>query len=164
MTIPDIVTIPTYVDPLATLIAYVRSSSDVRALVGERIAVRHKFAMADQRNHTPGGWLTPSAAITITPIGSDGEDPINCRDAAMYLLRCTLRCFGRSEREAMAVYRALLLLDQPTAKVIHTPDGSAYLYYFLIEEAPVVDLDPDLRVDFVSGTIRAGIARHYVEG
>lgn len=146
------------VDTLATVIAYLRRDADLCTLVGDRIAVKHKFAMGLQGSGTLRGWPTPSKAITL--VHDPGELPDLAADCAQQRARLEARCYGESQIEAANVYNKLIRV---TRNVVRTPvplesGEQGLLYWFYPDTSAQTDYDADINVDFLRVFLRAATA------
>jgi len=124
------------IDPLEAVIEYVRRDSDLSALIGERVAGRHKFG---------DGWALPSKAMTLRYDGG----PVD-----LYTERQTLRLegrfYGERQSEAAKVWgRFNDLTRTAERKTVQTSTGTALIYWVKPTSAPSALYDPDLRMDYL---------------
>lgn len=146
------------VDTLATIIAYLRRDADLRTLVSDRIAVKHKFAMGLQGAGTLRGWPTPSKAITL--IYDPGALPDLAAHCAQQRARLEVRCYGESQIEASRVYNDLIRVTRAFVRTtVPLEHGiQALLYWLYPDTSGQTDYDADVNVDFLRVFLRASTA------
>lgn len=138
------------IDPIEALIAIMARDADLNALVDGQIAERHKFG---------DGWDIPSAAIQVQV---DGGDPdLSCTQ--WQRLRIEVRCYGATRPNAMAVYLAVVAFTrQMHREVVATSNGTALVYYFLMDSGPSLLIEEDTGIDFVLVYARLAVAERDV--
>lgn len=144
------------IDGLTALIAYLGRDADLHALIGNRIAAKHKFAMDTNEMGILNGWSIPSKALVLSSIPGEPPD----LDGGTERMRLEVRCYGESQAEAMRIYNQLIAIS--TAFVRTTTEigaGTAVIYWFVPDGSPVFDRDPDLAIDLARGFFRASVAR-----
>ena len=148
------------IDPLATIIADLTADGDLRALTAGRVAGRHAFSMADTPAGERGGWPTPARALTLTYAASGvPADTATC--GGMHMLRLEARCYGADQPDAARVWLALdAYCHAFQRRPVTLIDGTrALLFYVWPDGGPAANRDPDTRVDYLSLTVLAGVAR-----
>lgn len=146
------------VDPLALVIAYLRTQGNLMASVSDRIAGEHRFAMADAVDGSARGWPTPSRALTLRYNGGDGDaDTLSCPDDAHHRVRLEYRCWGKSQADAAVVWGWLEHTLRWFQRVgVTLPDGRTATLFVLWSagDGPIGETDPDLGLDYLRGSIR----------
>ncbi len=144
------------IDPVAAIIALLSADSDLRALVGERIAEKHKYALPESDLER---WPNPSKALTLHEAGSSDVD----LDTPRQLTRLEARGYGEDAYEAKRVVRMLIEMTRRYERaVIGTGDGNALIYFLLANGSPQVGFDPELELDVVVIPLRAAVAEDAV--
>lgn len=135
---------------LVTVIAHLANDADLRLLVGDRIASKHRFSLAQNE-----GWPTPSAALQLqlTP----GARPDQYAGVERGRLEC--RCYGASQAAAEQVYLRLAAICQSfTRQPVTIPSGEAALLYWIVTDStPSFDRDPETHVDYVRVYLSASV-------
>jgi len=111
------------IDPLETIIAYLRQRPELLDVVGTRLGAQHQYGTVWQKTQTglvilaDTGW--PQRELPVQP------------------LRLESRCYAPTQLEAMKIWMALVQVSRVTARVIvSTTGGPALLYYFLQDSGP----------------------------
>ncbi len=144
------------IDPVAAIITYLRNDSDLRMLVADRIAERHKFGMGDASDTTLIGWPNPSKALQIS------ADPGAAPDlyGGMERMRLDVICYGERPEEALRIYRQLVAIsDAFNRTTVQTGDGRILLYWFYPDGSVRFDKDPDVHIDIARCFFRAAVAK-----
>lgn len=146
------------IDPIATVIAYLSAEPAVRAVVGSRLAAKHKYGLGLSDNETnPDAWTPGQQALRIQPAGGTPDV-----DTATQRLDLVATCFGESQARAMEVYRGLITACRHTERTrVPTADGDALLYYLVAVGAPVFGFEPigdQVGVDYVTVTLRCAVS------
>ncbi len=150
------------IDALTAWIAYIGSDADLRTLIGDRIAAKHRFAMGQADNTALSGWETPAQALQLAPDPGTPSDTSSC--GTMERMRLEARCYGDGQVEAAAVYNRLVALSRGFQRTtVLTGAGRALLYWFQLDGSPQFDRDPDVRVDFYRAFFLAASARDAVD-
>jgi hypothetical protein len=141
------------VDPLEAVLAYVGQDADLRALIGPRLAARHKYGLPDS---SPERWATGTDGLTLTPTTGEAPD----LDAGMARLRLEARAYGATPRRASAIATRLrALCDAFVRTTVTTHTGvTALLYWIVPDDAPEHGYDTDIRMDFVRLPLRVAVA------
>ncbi len=133
-------------DPLEIVIQWLRSDADLRGLVGDRIAVRHKYGMPDEAS---GPWPRSLAGLTVTPTA--GATPLrdNCRPSRR--IRVEVVSYGPDPETAEPpIRRVLALADGFTRSEVVLADGAVGLLYAVDpDDSPAADREPDLALDML---------------
>lgn len=141
------------IDPLAVVIAYFKSQSELTALCGERIAHQHRFGMDERNDGTIVGWPTPSTALTVALVSGEPQDDTTMRH------RLELRCWAETPAQTGALFAALNSCMPNHRVVVDLQDGTrALMYWLLLDDATASDFDPDLHMSFVRVTARLSVA------
>ena len=146
------------IDPVATVIAHLAASPSVRAVVGVRVAAKHKYGLGLSDNDAnPDAWPVGAQALRIQPASGTPD-----LDTATQRLDLQATCFGESQARAMAVYRAVVATCRETQRTrVVTADGDALLYYLVAAGAPVFGFEPigdQVGVDTVTLTLRTAVS------
>ena len=146
------------IDPVATVIAHLAAAPAVAAVVGVRVAAKHKYGLGLSDNDAnPDTWPVGAQALRIQP--ASGTPDI---DTPTQRLDLQATCFGESQARAMAVYRAVVTVCRETLRTrVPTADGDALLYYLVAVGAPVFGfeaLGEQVGVDTVTLTLRTAVA------
>lgn len=140
------------IDPLTVVIAHLEDDDDLVGLVAGQIASKHKFALPQASRSwavVPG---TGALQIRYAPGGAPNLD------SAVQTVRLEARCYGVSEDEAAAVWRALVTVSRATNRAsITTTDGTGLLYWLVQEGSPQFEIDPDVRINMVLAYMRAQV-------
>jgi hypothetical protein len=143
------------ISPLLANIELLRGFADLNVLTQGRVAVKHKFGMAQD-----SGWPTPSQAIQLAYASGELPDLY----AGTWRTRLEARCYGESPERAEQVYTTLIgLLDEMTRTVVEVgdPDGKALIYYLAPDDSQA-DRDADVNVDFVRAFLITSVAKDAV--
>jgi hypothetical protein len=125
------------IDPLAAIIALMRTSSPLTALVGSRISTEHQFGTPAQ----PNAWPTPSNAVVVT-YDQGGFPDIH---TATQQPRLVVRCYGEDELGAARVYGAVIELSRASdRRLVTTPMGQGLIYWFTADGTPFTLRDLDV--------------------
>ena len=125
------------IDPLATVISYLQADAGLAALVGDRVAAKHRYGEA---------WEKGDAGLMVRLDGGRPE-----RYLPVHTVRLELRCYAASQVEAVGIYLALLETARATEREMVGPatdGGTALLYWFLPASGPSLLYDPDVGMDF----------------
>lgn len=122
-------------DPLAALVAYLASDSEVSALVGTRVFGQEL---------PPGeAQQMPRPCVVVQAAGGFGERS----DVPVQTLRVDARCYGRTLHEAMAVH--LAVYGALKKRLRRSQQGDALLHSAIMEGGPRPLRDPDADWPFV---------------
>lgn len=111
------------IDPLETVIAYLRQRTEVYAVVGNRVAAQHQYGNVWEK--------TQAGLILLADTGWPDWD------VAVQPLRLESRAYAPTQQEAMGVWRVLVQVSRSTERaIVNTTTGSALLYYFLPDSGP----------------------------
>ena len=131
------------------ILNYAESDADLVALIGTRIAARHKFG-----DGTTTAWPKPSKAVTLAQSGGNPDI-----DTPRQVLRLEARCYGERQREASRVYDALIGITRAFQRtVVSTGDGNALIYYLVADSGPDFQFDIELELNYIQVFIRAAVA------
>lgn len=127
------------IDPLETVIAWLRQDAALVALVGTRLASKHRYG--DPTN----GWPTTQTGLMVR---LDGGLPDLY--AALQPIRLEVRCYAPSQVQGMAIWRRLVEISRKTERrPVLTSTGSGLLYRLLQASGPSLLYDSDVKLDFV---------------
>ncbi len=122
---------------LESAIAYLRGNAGLSALVGDRVADKHRFGVQS------GDWPVPSSAVQVRYDGGGSELYLTVQ-----VSRLEITCYGKSRYEATKVYNALVTACRASTKVpVQTTQGKALVYWMNLVSAPSVWRDADVNVD-----------------
>lgn len=136
------------VDLFEAVIAFVRSDADLKTLVGERIAAKHRYGSA---------WEQGAAAVTLKLDGGTPSIYTPVQD-----LRIEARCYAPTPQAAFRIWRRLIEIGQDRRGVGHrvrvnVSEGHALLHTWLQASGPSTLYDDALRMDFVLGFFLAQV-------
>lgn len=106
------------IDPIAAMIAYLKSKSALTDVVGDRIAAKHRYGVA---------WDKSEAGLVVRAQG--GED-----ETYLPATRPTFEFEGYADNtlDAINIYLALdEIADECKRASVVTPQGSALIYYMV---------------------------------
>ncbi len=122
------------IDPLEAVIAYLGADAGVQALVGERVAAKHRYG---------AGWTTGQTGLTV---GLDGGTPDIY--VPMQEVRLETRAFAGSQAEAMRTWRELVKVARRTNRnAVATSAGMGLIYRLNQASGPSLLYDQDLGMD-----------------
>lgn len=137
------------IDPLEVVIAFLQRDTDLAALVGDRIASKHRYGET---------WTRGDASIAVR---LDGGNP-NLY-VPLETMRLEVRCFGASAHEAMRIWRRLVELSRGTERVVVNVESGAALLHALLQDSAASTLyDNDVKMDFVMVFLRAMVSEQAV--
>lgn len=140
------------IDPLAVVIAHLEGESAITDIVGAQIAARHKFALPQAGR----SWAVSAGVGALVVRYAPGAEVHLA--VSVQTVRLEARCYGVSEDEAGALWRALAAVSRETNRAsVATSDGTGLLYWLLADGSPVFELDPDLRVPAIVQSLRAQV-------
>jgi len=140
------------IDPLETVLAWLRQDPALAELVGTRVAAKHRYGDATN------GWATSQASLMVR---LDGGLPD--LDAPVQPVRLEVRCYAPSQHGAMQVWRRLVEISRATVRrAVLTASGSGLLHYLLQASGPSLLYDPDVRMDLVLCFFEALVAEEEV--
>ena len=124
------------VDPLETVIAYLKTDATLTTLVSTRIDSRHRYG---------GTWTAAQAGLMVR---LDGGQP-NI-DVALQPIRLEVRCYAPSQYQAMAIWKRLVEISRAVSRKAATVTGDKALLYRLNQESgPSALYDTEVGMDFV---------------
>lgn len=145
------------IDPIAAILKLISDNTNVQAIVGDRVAGKHKFAQAG----SPNAWKADQSCIVAK--NDPGTTPdIDIND---HVGRVELRCYGATTAAAQKVYNSLIALmrDIPGRTTANTSNGTALIYFLVMDASPFTTVDPDLSIDMVVGYARYRIHEYALE-
>lgn len=145
------------IDPIAAILKLISDNTNVQAIVGDRVAGKHKFAQAG----SPNAWKVDQSCIVVK--NDPGTTPdIDIND---HVGRVELRCYGATPAAAQKVYNSLieLIRDIPGRTTANTSNGTALIYFLVMDASPFTTVDPDLSIDMVVGYARYRIHEYALE-
>lgn len=133
-------------DPIETVIAALRADSDMAAMVGTRIAVRHKFG---------DGWAETDNGLTLAPSGGLPHPDLEWQE-----IDFSVRCWGESSVAAFNVYRRFVDVARGITRRRVALSASLYglLYYLAPVSGPILLTDPDSGRLHILATYRGAVA------
>lgn len=143
------------IDPLAAVLAYLGTDSDLNQQTSQRLAARHKFGMPTTANAWPSG----SRALQVQLVSGDTPDI----DTPRQLVRFEARCYGSSQQDAMKVYMALVGVTRRFQRTsVDTGNGRALIYYLVMDASPAPLQDPDTGTEMILTYLRAAVAEEAI--
>jgi hypothetical protein len=141
------------IDPLAAVLAYLKSDADLRLLVGDRIAGRHLYGVPEH-----DAWPITARALVIRYEAGSVDEAVTWQRP-----RFEVRCYGPTQQEAARVYRTLVDVTRAIHRVTaQTADGLALIYWLAVEGAPGPDYDDDTGIDNLVTTLEAAVSEEAV--
>lgn len=123
------------IDPLETVIEFLKTDAGLAALVSTRIAAKHRYAEA---------WTVGEAALVARLDGGDVQIYV-----PVQRVRIETQCYAASQVAAMAIWRRLVELSREGERwLVETSQGDALLHFFLQFSAPSLLWDFDVGMDF----------------
>lgn len=139
------------IDPLETLLVHLMGDTLLTTSVGNRITAKSKYGMEN-------GWSEGVAALTVELLPATAD-----LYADTIPFRATVRCWGKDQQDAMAVWQELHRVIEGTERTVVTVSGGDGLLYYLVQESmPEVAYDPDIQMDFVAVDLRGAVHRDSV--
>jgi hypothetical protein len=133
------------IDPLETLIAYLRSDNAVQQKVGDRIAAKHRYG---------SGWQTSQPSIVVRYDGGRPDLYV-----ARQRVQIDLRCYANTSVEAYAVYQVVESLTRRSYRVVvPTTKGNALIYRFTPQGGANLGYDDSIPSDMVLGIFMLDVA------
>ena len=124
------------IDPLETVLLYLKADPALEALVGTRIASRHQYG---------DRWVPWEAAVTVRLDGGQPDIYVSVQP-----VRFEVRVYGPSQYEVLAVWRRLVELSRETnRRPVLTSTGSALLYWLAPASGPSMLYDTEIKADFL---------------
>ncbi len=137
------------IDPLETVIAALALDEPLAALVGNRIAAKHRYGI---------GWSTGDAALTVY---LDGGTPDLYR--GQQTVRLEMRAYAGSQVAAMQIWRRLVQISRELSRrPVNTANGKALLYTMSQASGPTLLFDQDLGMDFALAFFEASVSEEAV--
>ena len=123
-------------DPLEPVLNYLLQDTELTALVGNRIAAKHRYGK---------GWQTSQAALTVLLDGGTPDIYV-----PVQVVRLEMRAFAASQADAMQIWRRLIEIARRTQRVTApTTQGNALVYWMNQASGPSMVFDQDIGVDSV---------------
>lgn len=123
------------IDPLETVIKWLQQDAFLAALVGTRIAAKHRYGET---------WKATEPGLMVR---LDGGTPDLY--AAVQPIRLEIRCYAPSQPQAMAVWRRLVEISRATdRRPVLTASGGGLLYFFNQSSGPSLLYDQEVKLDF----------------
>ncbi len=130
------------IDPLETVIAWLKQNALLTELVSTRIAAKHRYG---QENSESQRWPVTQAGLMVR---LDGGIPD--LDATLQPIRLEVRCYAPTQLQAMAIWRRLVEISRDTDRqAVLTTNGGGLLYRFNQSSGPSLLYDSDVKLDFV---------------
>lgn len=145
------------IDPIAAILKLISDDTNVQAIVGDRVAGKHKFAQAGSVN----AWKVDQSCI----VAKDDPGTLPDIDINDHVGRVELRCYGATPAAARKVYNSLIQLirDLTGRTTANTSNGTALIYSIVMDASPFTTVDPDLSIDMVVGYARYRIHEYALE-
>jgi len=132
------------IDPLITVIAYLKTDAALSALVGTRIAIRHQYG---------NGWSNTQAGLVVQLDG--GLPELYVQDQRV---RLQLMAFAPTYAETLQIYRAVQGISRAFQRSeVTTTLGTALMRYFLMETQPTNLYDEAVDLPFTLFFMRAAV-------
>jgi hypothetical protein len=141
------------IDALETLIRLISTNSGTTSVIAGRVASRHRFGSGSTSN----AWPTPSKAIQLAYDTGGGMDLYS----AVQEPRLNAHCYGEDEYQAALTYNTLVTLTRESSRVlVNTSQGTAFVYWFLIDSSPQTLRDTDIQppIDYIQVYLTARVA------
>lgn len=123
------------IDPLETVIAFLSEDASLEALVGDRIAAKHRYAET---------WTVGEAALVVRVDGGNPELYV-----PVQRVRIETQCYAASQVEAMEIWRRLVEISREIERwTVETGSGTALLHFFLQSSAPSLLWNDEVGMDF----------------
>jgi hypothetical protein len=143
------------IDPLAAIIKYAGSDAALALLIEGRIAEKHKFGLASS-----DGWTAGQKALVIRD--DPGSQPDI--DTEVHVGRLEARCYGERPSEAKRIYLELVRICRDLNKAtILTSNGTALIYWLVMDSSPMTGIDPDVNLDMVAVSLRYSVHEQPLE-
>ena len=128
------------------VIAYLLSQSELTDLVGQNIALKHRYGEVRS-----GTWDRSEPAITVKPDGGTPDNSVPLQEA-----RLQVRIYAPSAYEALQVWGELLQVMRATNREpVAVTGGTGVLQSLIQETLPNVLWDDEINLDFVLVFLRA---------
>jgi hypothetical protein len=140
------------IDPLEAVLSLAQANADIAALVGNRVAAKHKFAT---KAGGPSAWTTPSKALVIRyDVGGQQELYIDNQ-----CIRLAAECYGEDAQQAGRVYTAVIALFRvDDRRVAPTSQGNALIYWVVPDGTPLSTRNEDVQADMITVPLQACVA------
>lgn len=139
------------IDPLEPVLNYLMADSELAALVGDRIAAKHRYG----KN---GAWDAGQPGLTVL---LDGGTPDIY--APVQTVRLEARAYAISQAEAMRIWRRLVMIGRQTTRVTApTSQGPALVYWLNQASGPSMLFDAATGMDTVIGFFEAAVGESAV--
>ena len=139
------------IDPLEPVLNYLMADSELAALVGDRIAAKHRYGKS-------GAWETGQPGLTVL---LDGGAPDIY--APVQAVRLEVRAYATGQAQAMRIWRRLVEIGRRTSRVTApTSQGRALVYWFYQASGPSMVFDSDTGMDTVIGFFNAAVGESAV--
>ncbi len=129
------------IDPLECVIRWLQQDAALVALVGDRIAAKHRYP----ERVDVSGWSRDDAGLMVR---LDGGIP--SLYVAIQPIRLEIRCYASSQYLASRAWQRLVELSRETERqAVLTSTGSALLYWFHQSSGPSMLHDGQINLDFI---------------
>ncbi len=134
------------IDPLETVIATLLLDEPLQALVGDRIAAKHRYGVE---------WTAGQAGIGVH---LDGGEPDLYRPRQA--VRIEVRMYAGSQAQAMKIWQRLVQISRYWSgrQAVNTSNGAALLYALYQASGPSLLFDQELGMDFALAFFEAVVA------
>lgn len=123
------------IDPLETVIAWLKDDAGLAALVSTRIAAKHRYAEA---------WTMGQAALVARLDGGNPQIYV-----PVQRVRIEVQCYAASQVEAMEIWRRVVEMSREGERwIVATSQGDAVLHFFLQASGPSLLWNSDVGMDF----------------
>ncbi len=124
------------IDPVETVIRFLSDDATLSAMVGGRVAAKHRYGEA---------WQTSQASVMARLDGGPVDVYVPVQTP-----RFEVRCYAPSQVEAMRIWARLVELSRATERgPVTVSNGMALLYAWLQESGPSLLYDSEVALDFV---------------
>jgi len=137
------------IDPLETVIQYLKGLPSLVDLLGDRIASKHRYGES---------WAVGEPSLTVRLDGGVPDLYVPVQQP-----RLEVRCYASDQPHAMWVWANLLTITRSTHRVqVATTRGPALLHYLQQASGPSLLFDDQLSMDFVLCFLEALVAEQAV--
>lgn len=135
------------IDPLETVIAYLRVQPTVQALVDDRVAAKHEYG---------SGWSVKAPSITVHLDGGAPDIYVPHQT-----IQVQMRCYAEEPPAAMEIWRTVAALSRTTGRQpVTTSQGNALLYWLLPASGPSLLYDPSVGLNTIIALFNVDVAEN----
>lgn len=142
------------IDPLTAVISYLAADDDLAALIGNRIASKHQYALGSGSDGQPRGWSLDQAGLQLGYAGGGITDRAGSRRAQL-----TATAYAPTQRAAVLVVQQLIVICSAFIRTTAiTEDGTALMYWMVPVGDVATDRDLDLSLDVARLALNVSVA------